>query len=388
MVPSRSGLLSQIGRTAHLGARTRFVLCLTIALATTPLSAARAVDRGPSLNWVRLPGAESCVAPVELTELVEHRLGRPVFVRARDAIVVIEGRVEPALPVGFSVILQVSDPDGTLYGSRELTLADADCRKLDEVVSLIIAVTIRHGGETGLALPDSVARELDRLFENDSSELDPSSLPEGRGGAVADRAEVQPAAAGPGIKIGSSSSAYAARSDTEWLLSTGVAFVSGLQPAFTFGPILAGRVVLAAIGGVGLTLSAGLPRDQVLSGGEAGTLSYQILSARLAVCAPSWWVGSSELAGCAAAGLGNVHVRSRSFLARNDSRDELWADVGPQLLGRARLFGFAFAQASLAAPIRLRAPEFAYTSASGRTQSAFSTARLGLQVEIAVGVRL
>jgi hypothetical protein len=52
--------------------------------------------RGPSLNWVRLAGADGCIAPVELANRVEQRLGRTVFVRANDAIVVLEGRIGPA----------------------------------------------------------------------------------------------------------------------------------------------------------------------------------------------------------------------------------------------------------------------------------------------------
>jgi hypothetical protein len=405
--------------------RIRPALAILLCLATWPAQLAHAADRGPALNWVRLPGAESCVAPVELTELVERRLGRAVFVRARDAIVVIEGRVEPSPPLGFSVVLQVSDPDGTLYGTREITLPDADCRKLDQIVSLVVAVTIRRGSAGGIALPVSVARELDRLFEDDSSELDPASLPDSPGGA----ANPPPMAAGsradgagptttlaardsdagtperrsdesvslngsagglPSDRSGSAtgtSELGATPSGARWDVSAGVAFVSGLQPGFTFGPTIAGRFALATVGSLGLALTAGLPEDQTLGGGESGTLEYRVFAARLAVCAPSWWVGASELAACVAGGVGNVHVRAREFRARNDSIDEIWAEVGAQLLGRAPLAGPSFVELSLAAPIRLRAPQFGYTSSLGRTESAFEMALVGLRVELALGVR-
>jgi hypothetical protein len=402
------GLNFWMGRTLRLasvsctGVHTAWIVGpLVVWLILAPAFAALASERGPALNWVRLPGAESCVAPVELTELVERRLGRSVFVRARDAIVVIEGRVEPSLPIGFSVVLQVSDPDGTLYGTREIALADADCRKLDEVVSLIIAVTIRHGtGGGGIALPYSVARELDRLFEDESSELDPDSLPRGpssppsAAGGV-DASAASRGAAGAEARDASGArpesgepAAYAAGNAFRWDVSTGVGFVSGLQPEFTFGPVISGRVSVAGIGSVGLTLNAGLPKDQTLPGGERGTLEYQAVAARLGICAPSWWVGSSELAGCITGGIGNLHARGRNFGVRNGARDELWGDVGPHVLGRAQVLGPAFVQLSLAAPIRLRTPEFAYTNSAGRAESAFSVARVGLLVEIAVGVRL
>jgi hypothetical protein len=356
-----------------------------------PASRVLATERGPSLNWVRLPGAESCIAPVELTELVEQRLGRAVFVRARDAIVVIEGRVEPSPPLGFSVALQVSDPDGTLYGSRELNLADVDCRKLDEIVALVIAVTLRHrSGGSGIALPYAVVRELDRLFEDDSSELDPSSLPPS---AAQARAPL-PAAAAPGgarnvtaQDVRTSSAGDSVTPATLWDVTAGVAFASGLQPEFTFAPTIAGRLAVAAVGSIVMSASAGLPREQTIGDGERGRLEYSVIAGGLVLCAPSWWVGSSELAACAAAAIGNVHVSGRDFLA-SETTNELWVEVGPQLLGRAQVLGPAFVQLTLEAPIRLRAPAFAYTSSLGRTETAFEMARVGIQVELALGVRL
>jgi hypothetical protein len=374
----------------ELRARGWLALILLGAISLSS-SGARAAERGPSLNWVRLPGAESCIAPVELTDLVEQRLGRPVFVRARDAIVVIEGRVEPSPPLGFSVALRVTDPDGTLYGTRELTLADADCRKLDEIVALIVAVTIRHGsGGSGIALPYSVMRDLDRLFEDDSSELDPSRLPPSATAAgpplsaastpASPRRDVQPSEV--------SRSAQSARSDAQlWDVTAGLAFASGLQPEFTFAPTIAGRLAIAAVGSISISASAGLAREQTIGGGEMGRLEYRVVGGGLALCPPSWWLGSSELAACVAAAMGNVHVSGRDF-QHNQISDELWLEVGPRLLGRAQVLGPAFVQLTLGAPIRVRAPAFAYTSSVGRTESAFETARIGMQVDFALGVRL
>jgi hypothetical protein len=365
--------------------------------------AALAAERGPELNWVRLPGAESCVAPVELTERVEQRLGRAVFVRARDAIVVIEGRVEPSLPIGFSVVLQVSDPDGTLYGAREITLADADCRKLDEIVALVIAVTIRQGsGGSGIAIPYSVVRALDRLFEDDSSELDPNSLPPGDRAPLRSASSTTPPKAAASStqrsqdasgRDGSSSEAGGAPvgdgvSGVGWDLTAGLSFASGLQPEFTLAPTIAGRLALAAIGSIAISASAGLTKDQTLGGGERGVLEYSVLAAGIALCAPSWWLGASEIAACAAGAIGNVHVSARDFQVQTGATDELWVEVGPRLFGRAQVVGPAFLQLTLGAPIRLRAPAFEYKSSLGRTQPAFEMARVGVQAEVALGVRL
>ena len=51
--------------------------------------------RGPALNWVRLPGAESCIAASELALRVEERLERRVFVLAPDAELAFDGYVQP-----------------------------------------------------------------------------------------------------------------------------------------------------------------------------------------------------------------------------------------------------------------------------------------------------
>lgn len=363
--------------------RWRAVLAVLGAVWCSSSSAA-AAERGPALNWVRLPGAESCIPPVELAERVETRLGRRVFVRTSDAIVVIEGRVEPAQPLGFSTVLTVSDPDGTVYGTREIALEEADCRKLDDVVTLVIAVTIHHGsGSNGIALPFEIARELDRLFERDSSELDPGTLPPSA--AAAPLAE--PGSGAPVRTATETQRREDANSRLSWDLRAGIVAASGLQPGFTVGPIAGLRFSIASVGSAALWFVYGVKSSQSADDDERGTLEFSALSGGLTLCAPGWASGTSELAACASAALGNIRVKPRDFAQDFATAEELWVDVGPALIGRTQLVGPAFVQLGLGMPIRLRAPSFEYTRSSGRPERAFEVSRVGLQLELSLSTR-
>src|SRR5688572_5319463 len=64
---------------------------------------------GPALNFVREPGAESCIASIELAQLIERQLGRPVFVPAAEAVVAIEGSVRKEPGRGYLARIAVSD---------------------------------------------------------------------------------------------------------------------------------------------------------------------------------------------------------------------------------------------------------------------------------------
>lgn len=346
------------------------------------LVSALAVARGPTLNWVRLPGAESCIAAVELAQLVETRLGRPVFVQPSDAIVLIEGRVEPAVPLGFAAVIRVSDPDGTLYGSRDLTLPDADCRKLDEVLALIIAVTVRRGGSgSGIALPEAIARELDRLFETDSAELDPGRLPAAQPMAASTVTPPPPAAAPPEPEPGPSSPA----ARFELGLTAGVFAAVGAQPGLSFGPQVGVRFGLAGVGSLALLGRLGITSEQAIEDG--GTLAYRPLQAALAICAAPFRAGSSELVLCGVAAVGSMRVAAQGFKADNQTVHEAWVEAAPQLLGRLPLAGPIFLELALGAPLRIAVPDFRYTDSAGRSQSAYSMSRVGLTLELLAGAR-
>lgn len=147
-------------------------------LGAAPASADDAAADGPlALNWVRLPGAESCIGPAELSEKVERRVGRRVFAANNTALIVIEGYAA-ARPSGFELELRVGDAHGNVYGSRTLALDGPDCRQLDDTAALVIALTLRaKPGGAGIVLPEAVAAQLDALFGQEAPGPAADSVP-------------------------------------------------------------------------------------------------------------------------------------------------------------------------------------------------------------------
>jgi hypothetical protein len=278
------------------------------------------------------------------------------------------------------VVVQVSDPDGTLYGTRELDSPDPDCRTLDEIVALVIAVTLRRERTSagGIALPEAVAAELDRLFASDSPELDPATLPPSAAGTTAPPAVPPPPATGPAPDTGPSPLSLE--------LDAGVAGVSGLQAGVTLAPRLRARLVARGLGSAGLEGALGLASEDEVDGREVGTLHFWTWYAGAVVCGPAWLGPRFELSVCAAARLGRLRVRARGFRFENTRQTEFWFELGPEVDGLI-YFDPLFLQLSLGVPIRIRAPEFAYRSSAGVRGQAFAMDRAGVHAGVGVGLR-
>jgi len=107
------------------------------------------------LNWMRLPGAESCIDAGQLARNVERHLGRSVFVSPVVATRIIEAWVEPARP-GWHVGLRASNADGDTLGQRELTSADASCSSLDRAIVIAVGLLAQEAEGPTIAPPDSL----------------------------------------------------------------------------------------------------------------------------------------------------------------------------------------------------------------------------------------
>jgi hypothetical protein len=348
-----------------------WTLLLALCCAPLQLSAQPHATRGPALNWVRMQGADDCIAAVELADRVEARLGRRVFTRVNDAVLVIEGRVGPAADGGFSAVLRVSDPDGTLYGVRELNSPNPDCRALDEVVALIIAITIRPDGSTGITLPAAVAAELDALLAGEPNTLDPAAFPP----PAATMSPPPPAAE-------HESPQPAAAWFTAAELTIGI--TTGLQPSLAAYASLRASLRHAALGVVSVSGLLSIPQQQIGLDGE-GALQHRFYGFGLGLCMPTFPLGSSAIGLCAEGRVGSLRVAPRGFATQQKSSG-LWAEVAPRALLRVHLLGPAYAVLALALPIRLRVPEFRYTERSGEARVALAPARLGLEGELGIGL--
>jgi hypothetical protein len=354
---------------------------LLLACGAGPVLGQSAPQRGPALNWVRSPGAESCIGPVDLAARVEQRLGRNVFVPIGDAIVVIEGFVSPQ-PGGFSVMLRVSSPDGEVYGSREIALEQADCRKLDELAALVIAVTIHgQGGTNGIALPQAVAAELDALFADEPSELDPATLPP---------ATEQPAAAAPALQPPTTSpSGERAESQPAPLslgAGLGLSLASGLQPNGTLAPVAHLALRMRSLGALVLSGFVGLPsHESIADRTRTGTLTFRALGLALAVCAPELSVAGSHIALCVFGGGGQLRASAAGFV--DDGHvSKLWFEVGPEASARMALIEPLYVRLTGRIPVRLAPPRYEYRRSDGSRVTVFEVDPIGVAAELALGI--
>jgi len=358
-----------------------FALCALARQARAQESSAQ----GPALNWVRHAGAESCIASVELAQLVEARLGRALFVAAPDAVIAIEGAVRPSNEGGFAAEIAVSDGRGTLYGSRELH-ATRDCRELDEALALVIAVTLRpaEGGAYGIELPPDVVRSLDALFGSEPADPEPQALPV----AQAQHAEKQPPR--PVRAERADSPATTKDGGVALGIELGAWIASGLQPGDALGPALGLRAQSAGFGSVRLRGAVSLVTSRVFDDGNTrGETRFQIWRAALAYCTPELGLGPLAGALCGGAWLGATVVDAEDFVGHNRGARRFW--VAPVLEAELRLalVGPLSLLLALGAEVRVPRAEFVYAAAAGasdeavfRTDSIGATALLGLSVRV------
>ncbi len=118
--------------------RIHFALCAA-ALVLAP-SLSRAQPAPTSLQWVRLPGAESCADGPTLSRLVDTRLGRPAFTTASRAERLLEGRIGPrANAPGWEIVIDSYAPTGR-SGSRTLLADRADCAAVTPTLGLVLSL--------------------------------------------------------------------------------------------------------------------------------------------------------------------------------------------------------------------------------------------------------
>lgn len=125
---------------------TRSWIVASVLLLNT--TTAHADDRTTAaLNWVRLPGAESCIAPQALARAVEARVGRPVLSPLARADWALEGRVERRGGLWVAT-LSATRGDGVL-GSRTVQSSAPDCAALDPQILIVVALLLDSAGALG-----------------------------------------------------------------------------------------------------------------------------------------------------------------------------------------------------------------------------------------------
>lgn len=305
-----------------------------------------------ALSWVRLPGAESCIATPELGARVEQRLGRPALVAPSVATISIEGHVERTADKKFRATVGGTRRDGTTIGSREIVSQDTDCRSLDEGLVLVIALMIdpdalapaRPKEEVAPAPPPPVTREVvhERVVVHEIDHLPATSTPWVVQGSVeALVAVARLPATSPGAML---------------------AFRAGPTPLVAFE---------ASVGALPSATLEVAPRS----------IDYVLVEGGLAYCPAVRATTRIEVGACAGLRAGSVHSQGRGFTS-DRATDRGFADVA--LGGRftALLAGPVFVLARATALVPLVRRE---TTAGGTTLDRQSA--LGGEFGLGIGLR-
>jgi hypothetical protein len=370
-----------LGLTRWQGARLLQASMAAVLWCASSLGHAQHAARaGLGLNWVRLPGAESCIASVDLMNRIEERVGRIIFVRTGEAVLTLDGYVRPASTRdGWLVTFEISDAKGNVLGRRELGMLEGtDCKVVAEAAELVVDLTLDSDGLLGSGIPlePATQRQLDELLRGEPSELDPTTLPSTRPAP-----SPEPARSLEAASPAAPSAADEARRDEVALDVAGVAMLGTL-------PELAPGVALnLSIGaGSGWALELGLltlaeqdvqtpPRDH----GRA-SFGYQALS--LTLCPPRL-IPLVDL--CGGAEYGRQAVSSAGFRSIREVQSREAIQLVAHAALRVDLFSGLFLRASTALLVPLVRHDYVYDSRAGDLR-VFRTAPIAGRAELGLGL--
>ena len=310
--------------------------------------------RTSSLAWVRLEGAESCIAGAALAQRVEGRLKRKVFVSASDADISVEGSIGPSpkSAPGFRALLRVTSRDGKVLGSREVETRGAHCDAIDEKLSLIVSLLID---------PDAGNEE-----EAEGTPLPPpanDAPPRERVVIVHDVAPAAPP-------------------DERWSFELTVAATAlvGLQPGVGVG--IAPSFVLHPPRFWAVLVGGGIAASSSTDPVQGASAEASLTDGVLALCPLDTTQGRFEALSCAGALVGALRSRGVGFDTTSSSSSLV---AGPLAMGRVRLSLagplVAYLAAELVVPVAHA--EVGYRTAAGegtlfRTSAVAGIGELGI----------
>lgn len=329
-----------------------------VALLSAAPARAEGGKRTSSLAWVRLEGAESCIAAPALAQSVEARLGRKVFVSASDADITVEGTIGRAPKAGFRAQLRVTANDGTILGSRDVETRAATCDAIDEKLSLIISVLIDPDASLGAEAPPPAPPPP------------PPALP-----TVVERERVvvvhdEPLAGPP----------------PPWRFELTLAAMAsvGMQP--DIGIAFAPSIIIdpprfwaiRAGGGIATTTSTG-----ATAGASADA---SLAHGSLALCPLATRGGRVEALACGGALVGALRARGIGFDTTSTTSSLV---AGPLVVARAslKIAGPLVASIALDLVVPIAHAEIGYRTPSGE-HALFRTAAVAAMAELGIGVQL
>jgi hypothetical protein len=371
---------------SHGRAGAVLIGCLTLL----GIGHARALDaHRPGLNWVRLPGAETCLSSGQLAARVEARVGRVLFVTPDEADVSIDGFVHKGAVQGWDVTLDVSDPDGRVLGKRDMHFDGAECAVIDEGVALVIAVTLYPNTgltEGGVPLDAGVAGGLDSLFGGEPVDPDPATLPN----AATQRTEASVAVTKPVPARGATDKA--ANVDNSRAPRWSVAVDA--TPTIGFGQLpgaslgLAAHMQLTPPGVWPIELGAATFLERTVQAGEmaAGEARFKLMLATLTVC-PWQPAALPGLAICAGAELGQLRVAPSGFAVLQPTSKDLVASLLGAAVMRAPIGAELYLRAALLGALPMVQRGYAYQTPAATSRQLYRMPQVAGRAEIGLGWR-
>ncbi len=355
-----------------------------LALAARAAAPAQAQDAAaaPALNWVRVGGAESCMAARELADRIETRVGRVLFVPATEALLSVDGYVTEPEPGRFVAVIEVTRPDGQVIGRRKLEARGESCRVLDEAISLVIEVTLYPDSQLvgpGIPLDRHTQEALHALFGAESADPDLKQLPVPEVRGAPEPALAPATAAPPRVSAPPESPQWRVAIDAGAASSLGslpgVGFGGGahlsVTPPDMWPIVLGGHLWSTARADVGGSAQADARFElaHVYLGACPGVLS---------------WAADARI--CGALELGSLRVTPRGFEISAGAQQHLAVHALVGGLLRPAVSGVFHLRLGLWLGLPLIQRRFRFQALDGSSQDLFQTPQAGLRGEIGAGV--
>jgi hypothetical protein len=371
-----------------------FAMCAATLWGAVPTGSAQAPGRGGlGLNWVRLAGAEQCIASVDLMNRIERRAGRILFVRSGDAVLTLDGYVRPSpggTPSGWAVTFEISDAHGKVLGRRELgVLAGSDCSVVTSASELIFDLLLDPDGvlDAGFPLEPATQRLLDELLHGEPMELDPATLPKA---VTTHTAAPQPSAAAPSASQEPSEPAEEVASESYEYKAPVTLDIAGAAMLGTLPKLAAGVALNMTIPTrTGWAFELGLlttVAEQTVSASfeSQGELRLSQLSGSVLLCPPRWF---SMLLVCAGGEYGQQSIVASGFPGEREPTGRDLVNVIAQGTLRVNLLSWWFVRASVAVLVPLLRQDYVYDSRDG-DQQLFRIAPVGGRAELGLGLHI
>jgi len=352
---------------------------------------AEAQASGLGFNWVRLPGAESCVSASALMNRIEARVGRLLFVRAGEAALSIDGYVRPvAGPAsGWAVALEVSDASGRVLGHRDLgVLVGADCSVVASAAELIFDLTVDPDGilGTGMPLAPETRQLLDQLLRGEPIDPDPTGLPVPvqASTTTAHRAPPPEATRAPGQRATEpEATPERPAPSTVWLHASALGSFGDL-PGLGWGLGVRATVPVLQSWLLELSFAAFPERQRALENGDGAEAGFATQLAGLALCPLR---PSSAFALCAGAEYGRQYVDPSGLAGGSAPANKALLDVLAYGLFRVTLFGPVSLRASATVLAPLMRNDYRYGAPGGPARF-FRMTVVAARAELGLGVGL